>query len=100
MRVYEMPVPTFSEDGLIVIADDISLRWDPEHSRPLDHEGEAGRIWERLKAEHDITEPAAYVAPPPPRRLVPKAVIVDRLIEAGKLAEARTALDAQSLDVR
>ena len=36
----------------------------------------------------------------PPRRLVSKALIVDRLIEAGKLSAARAALDSQPLDVQ
>lgn len=36
----------------------------------------------------------------PPRRLISKAVIIDRLIETNKLAAARAALDAQSLDVQ
>ena len=44
--------------------------------------------------------PDAYVAPPEPRRLVSKAVIVDRLIDAGKLAAARAALDSQPLAIR
>ncbi len=45
-----------------------------------------------------MTEPDPQSAPA--RYLVPKYVIVDRLIGAGKLAAARAALDAQSLAIR
>jgi hypothetical protein len=58
-----------------------------------------------VRAEYDAwlaagNKPAAYVPPPSLRRLVPKFIIVDRLITAGKLAAARAALDAAPLEIR
>lgn len=49
----------------------------------------------------DVTFNALLAAVnPPPRRLIPKSVIVDRLHAAGKLDAARAALDAASLYTR
>jgi hypothetical protein len=41
--------------------------------------------------------PEPYVAPPSPPRLVAKRLIIDRLQTAGKLAAARSALNAQDI---
>ena len=65
--------PTLSAAGACVITDCGSIPWDAERGRPIDHEGEAGRLYARALAEHGMTEPDPYVAPPLPPPGITKA---------------------------
>lgn len=56
--------PTLSAAGACVITDCGSIPWDAERGRPIDHEGEAGRLYARALAEYGMTEPDPYAAPP------------------------------------
>lgn len=58
--------PALEEGGSILLAGNVAIPWDAANNRPMDYEGEAGRIWEALKAEHGISAPDPYEAPPVP----------------------------------
>lgn len=59
-------IPTLDKSGRVVIVDGLSIPWDAENNRPIDYTGEAGRVWQSIKNEEGISDPAPYVPPPPP----------------------------------
>src|SRR5262245_25913536 len=75
--------------GVVRISDEATI---PEDPRNRDYQA----LLLYLEAGNSIDP----FVPLQPRRMIDKARIVDRLIEAGKLGAARAALDAQTLEVR
>ena len=85
--------PTFSDELATAAAaagvdpGDLPITWGADGVSGLDQCTQPQReLIETVLAAHDPGKP--------PRRLVPKSLIIARLQEAGKLAAARAALDA------
>ena len=71
--------PTLTGNGTMLITPDgVMIPWDSAHSRPVDHEGEAGRVWRELKAEFGIDQPDP---PAPPSKAERNAPVIAKLDE-------------------
>lgn len=85
---YQIPEPFQGRhSGIIRIDDDGSTTAIPESEENSDW-----RAYQTWREQGNAPDP--YVAPEPPRRLVAKSLIVERLNAAGKLPLVKAALDA------
>lgn len=80
------------QEAVVAVIDGLSI------GVPLAEDGELPDRVNAWLLDGNVPEP--YVPPPEPRRLVAKSLIVERLIAADLLVQARAALDAAPLEIR